>query len=272
MTTTNRFEVTLVNDFNRDKISSQPSEMIPLINIENDIPSPPKLPSSFTLVNETNKPPIRIVNNFIQRLKTSSSSRNFMQKNETSINHSHSSTNLTVNKDSDEADSCNSTIHSLDANSLHLNNKFLHELRLKRRELHEKGRHLSIDQRIALNRFKYDRHIKPAQDIFDVNFASNDDDNNPNMQYDIFNEHAQEQIRKNIFNELDRQRFKQLHKQHRQLVLGRALLMFVTSIILFMSITLIYVVIEFYHRANDLNLMSVDDEFVPVIYDDTADI
>jgi hypothetical protein len=38
-----------------------------------------------------------------------------------------------------------------------------------------------------------------------------------------------------------------------------------------MSITLIYVVIDLYNRANDLDIKLVDDEFLPVIYDNTTD-
>jgi hypothetical protein len=265
-----------VKDFNRDNVSSQPSEMIPLINIESSTPSPSPLPLSlpqqFMLINETNKPPVRIVNSSIHRLKTSSSSSDLMQMNETSslpTIHSNSSANLNVNRDTDEPDSCYSTIHTLDTNSLRVTNKFLHELRLKRRELHEKGRHLSIDQRIALNRFKYNSGLKRAQDIFDVHFASEDDDDNSNTSYDILNENAQDQIRKKIFYELDRQRLRQFHKQHRQLVVGRALLMLITSVILFMSITLVYVVIDLYHRANNLDNANEEIEFIPMIYDTT---
>jgi hypothetical protein len=270
--TTHRFQVTPVNGFNRDKISSQPAEMIPLINIENNIPSPPPPPPpTLSLVNETKKPPTRFANNIFHRLKTSSSSTDLMKKNETSsppINHSHSTVNLTVNKDIEESDSCYSTIHTLDSNSLRSTNKFLHELRLKRRELHEKGRHLSIDQRIALNRFKHKPGMRRAQDIFDVHFASNDDDN-VNMPHDMFTEITQEQIRNNIFNELDRQRLKQIHKQTRHLVVGRALLMFVTSLLLFMSITLVYAVMELYNRANDLDITLGDNEFISMVYDTT---
>jgi len=274
--TTHRFEITPVNEFNRDKISFQPSEIVQLINRDNDIPSPPPLPTSLTLINETNQSSPRLFNKFLRRIRRSSSTIDFVRKNDTSSLspiHSHSTTNLTVNKEPEEADSVHSTIHSntMDTNSLPLTNKFLHELRLKRRELHDKARHLSIDQRIALNRFKYDGNITPAQDIFDVHFALNDDDANNNMQYNIFNEDAQEKIRSNIFHELDRQRTKQFHKQHRQLIFGRALLMFITSLLIFMSITLIYVVIDLYNRANDLDIKLVDDEFLPVIYDNTTD-
>jgi len=272
--TTHRFEITPVNELNRDKILSQLPEMIPLINKENDIPIPPPLPISLTLINEKNKSSPRLFNNLLQRIKTSSSTADFMQKNDTSsslqTNHSYSTANLTVNKEIDEPDSVHSTIHSntLDANSLHLTNKFLHELRLKRRELHAKARNLSIDERIAINRFQYERDIKRAQDIFDVHFEFNDDDNNNNMQNNIFNEDTQEKIRNNIFYELDRQRMKQYHKQHRQLIVGRALLIFITSLLAFMSITLIYVVIDLYNRANYFDTQLVDNEFLPMIYDD----
>jgi len=274
--TTHRFEITPINELNRDKISSQSPEMIPLINQENDIPIPPPLPISLTLINEKTKSSPRLFNSLLHRVKTSSSTADLMRKNNTSslqIKHSVSTTNLTVNKEIDDTDSVHSTIHSntFDTNSLHLTNKFLHELRLKCRELHDKSRNLSIDERIALNRFQYERDIKPAQDIFDVHFELNDDNNN-NMQNDIFNEDAQEKIRNNIFYELDRQRMKQFHKQHRQLIVGRALLIFITSLLAFMSITLIYVVIDLYNRANYLDPQVVDNEFLSMIYDDKNDI
>lgn len=71
----------------------------------------------------------------------------------------------------------------------------------------------------------------------------------------VFNEDTQEKIRNNIFDELDRQQMKQFHKtQHRQLVFGRALLMFITSILIFMGVTLVYVVIDLYDRATNLRI------------------
>lgn len=269
--TTRRFEVTPVRDFNKVKVTCQPSEIIPLINITKDAPSPPPLPSSFTTINETNKPSTRSMNNLMQRLKATTSATDLVQSNETSSLPGKlptGSVNLTVNREIEEVDSCYSTIHTMDASSFPVDDKFLQELRSKRRELREKGRHLSIDQRIALNRFQYDRNIIRAQDIFDVHFASNDDENT-NVQQDLFNENTQEQIRNNIFKELDRQRIKQFHKHYRQLILGRALLLFITSVILFMSITLIYVVADLYDRANYFNANFEDNQFIPIIYDDT---
>ena len=77
------------------------------------------------------------------------------------------------------------------------------------------------------------------------------------IQSNLFNEDTQEKIRNDIFNELDRQRKKQFHKQHRHLVLGRALLMFITSLLAFMSITLIYVVI---HLLDKVKYFDTDPE------------
>ena len=269
--TTNRFKVTPVRDLNRENVTVQPSEIIPLINITNDVPSPPPIPSSLTTINETNKHPNRSINHLLHRLKNTSSTIDSMQSKETSSlpeKYPTSANNLTVNKEIEEADSCYSTTHTIDASSFPLENKFLQELRSKRRELREKGRHLSIDQRIALNRFRYERNIVRAQDIFDVHFASNDEEI-ANVQQNTFNENTQEQIRNDIFNELDRQRIKQFHKQYRQLILGRALLMFITSVILFMSFTLVYVVTDLYDRANYFDATFGDNEFIPMIYDNT---
>lgn len=258
--TTNRFEIVPVNEYNQD-------EIFPLIDKDNSIPNPPSLPSSLTLINEKNKSSPRLFNSVFKHKKTCVSSAEFSRKHETlPIIYSKSATNLHVNKENDEPDdSVQSTIQSntLDTNSFGLTNKFLHELRTKRRELRAKSRNLSIDQRIALNRYQYNENILRAQDIFDVHFELDDD--NDNIKYNVFTEDAQEKIRKNIFHELDRQRMKQYHKQYRQLVLGRALLMFITSLLLFMSITLVYVVIELYDRANSLDIKIPDIEFIPMI-------
>jgi hypothetical protein len=264
--TTRRFEITPV---------FQPSEIVPLINIKNDIPAPPPLPTSLTLTNEKTKSSPRLFHNLLHRVKTSSTSTDLPRKADTlslPTFHAHSTANFNVNKETEEADSVHSTIHSntFDTNSLHITNKFLHELRLKRRELHEKARNLSIDERIALNRVRYSRDLTRAQDIFDVHFVLNDDENS-SMQCNIFNEDAQEKIRNNIFHELDRQRRKQFHRQHRQLVLGRALLMLITSLFAFMSITLIYVVIDLYNRANYFDTKLGDKEFLSMIYDNKTD-
>lgn len=270
--TTRRFEVTPVRDFNKEKTNCQPSEIIPLINITKDAPSPPPLPSTFTTINEMDKHSNRSMNNLMQRLKNTTSAADLVQSNGTSLPAKlpTGSVNLTVNREIEEVDSCYSTIHTMDASTFSADNQFLQELRSKRRELREKGRHLSIDQRIAMNRFQYDRNIIRAQDIFDVHFASNED-GNANMHEDLFNENTQEQIRNNIFKELDRQRIKQFHKQYRQLILGRALLIFITSVILFMSITLIYVVTDLYDRANYVDANFQDNQFVPIVFDDISE-
>jgi hypothetical protein len=255
--TTRRFEVTRVPERQQEPVISDPSEIIPLIHVETDIPLPPPLPLSFTSINETNRAPPRLFNSFLQRFKPRSASTDVISRVGTiagSIPQSISVTNLTVGSDSGKVDSYYSTTHSnvFDTNSLRLTNKFLHELRLKRRELYEKADNLPIDQRMR------------AQDIFAVHFAMNESETMPS---DIYNEDAQEKIRKNIFNELDRQRMKQYNKQHRHLIWGRALLMLITSLLLFMSITLIYVVIDLYDRAKYAEATLPDSEFVSIIND-----
>ena len=147
-------------------------------------------------------------------------------------------------------------------------NKFLQELRSKRRELMEKSQNVSIDQRIALHRRQNQRPILRAQDIFAVHFELNDENDDPPLNQDhLFTEEAQEKIRNEIFAELNRQRKRQYHKEHRHLLLARALLMFMTSLFAFMSITLIYVVLDLYERAHYLATKLPDNEFVSIIND-----
>ena len=259
---TNRFQVTRVSENLQEKPSAHPSELIPLIHIEKDVPSPPPLPPSFIFVDETTTRPSssRLFNSLIQRLKPHGSTNEILSRNET-----NNSTN-----EIDKPDSYYSTIQSnaFDTISSTVTNKFLHELRSKRREIRAKANDVSIDQRIAMNRQQNDQQILRAQDIFAVHFELNDSENLANM---VFNEDAQEKIRNNIFDELDRQRMKQFHKQHRQLVFGRALLMFITSILIFMGVTLVYVVIDLYDRATNFESKLPDNEFISMIYDQTSD-
>ena len=269
--TSNRFRIIPVNELKQQQqTSKQLSESIPLINIEKDPPQAPPISSSLTLINEKSKSTPRLINSFIQRLKTSSSTYDFKDKTDTSSLSINQNLHVNNNKEVDDAESYNSTLHTMDANTLHLNDKFLQEIRVKRRELHEKGGNISIDQRIALNRFRYREKMLRAQDIFDIHFEL-DDETKTNNQTDKFNEDDQQRIRTRIFNELDRQRIKQFHKQRRQLVLGRALLMFFTSVLLFMSITLIYVVADLYDRANSLDSTMNDEEFISMIFDKSTE-
>ncbi|CAF0897075.1 unnamed protein product [Adineta steineri] len=256
--TTNRFQVTSVNELNRDKLLSHPSEVIPLINIQNDIPTPPSLPISFTSIHETNKTSTR--------LKASSTALNFIRKLDPIIHHSNSHINLPGINETDGGDSCYSTIQSntWDTNSLHLKNNFLHELRLKRHELQTKAKNIPIDQRIALNNRPYNEELLRAQDIFAIHFELNDTENIPD---NIFNEDSQEKIRNKIFDELDRQRKKKFHKQHRQLFLGRALLFLMVAILVFMATTLICAVMNLYDRAEYFNITLSNDTFLSMIYD-----
>ena len=133
--TSPRFQITPVND----NIESQLAEIIPLINIENS--SPP--PATITPINETNKTSIRSISNLLHRSKLNSSGTK-IDPSVISDSHSNSCANLTV----EENDSCYSSVHSHSHDGLA--NKFLQELRLKRRELRDKAKNISIDQRIAL--------------------------------------------------------------------------------------------------------------------------
>ncbi|CAF1286623.1 unnamed protein product [Rotaria sp. Silwood1] len=267
-----RFEVTSVDELNRDNKSFQPSEIIPLIDIQSEIPSSsssfPLVPS-ITTINETKTTPTRSYNSSLQQSKISSSAIDLHQDVDSSslpIVHTNSNTNTNVNGKIEEIDSTYATTHSnnYDTNSFSLTNKFLYELRLKRRELREKTKNLSIEQRIALNRYQHNQNRKRAQDIFDVSFESSDNDD---LKDNLFNQDLQEKIRNNIFNELDRQQMKQYYKQKRQLVLGRAMFMVFISLLTFMSFTLIYVVIDLYDRAQYLDTKLPDNKFISMIYD-----
>ncbi|CAM4917833.1 unnamed protein product [Rotaria socialis] len=266
-----RFEVTSVDELNRDKIKCQPSEKLPLINITDEIPQLPSSVPSFTTINERNQPSPSLFNRFLEDIKKTASLAILNQNlNPVSlpIAHYNSTTNGNLNSKVEEPDSNYSTIQSnvYDTNSLRLTNKFLYELRLKRRELRAKTHDLSIEQRIALNRCQRNQNRLRAQDIFDVHFELDDD-----RDSQFLNEDLQEKIRSNIFNELDRQRMKKYYKEHRQLIFGRTLLMVFTSLIVFMSTTLVYVVIDLYDRAKYLDLNFPDNKFISMIYDQMAD-
>jgi hypothetical protein len=270
-----RFQVTRVCEQSQEQVR-YPSEIIPLINIEKESTSPPAavVPVSLTLINETCKTSTRLLNSFLQRLKPHSlSSESALKLGEswTSSLRTHVTSDVPLTDEHDKTDGYYSTLHSnaFDTNSLRLTNQFLHELRLKRREIHEKRSHLSIDQRIALNRQRNHREITRAQDIFDVHFELYE---NENIQVHMFTEDAQETIRKNIFTELDRQRMKQYHKQHRHLLLARTLLIFITSLFVFMSVTLIYVVIDIYDRANYIDSALLENRWLSMIDHESIDI
>lgn len=267
--TTHRFKVTSVKEFDRDKLTSPPSELLPLMNVPNDIPTTP----SLTSVNETIRPPTKLFNSVIEKLKSSSSTLDFMRRSDSSslpVRNANSVTNLAIGAESEGGDSCYSTVHSnaLDTNSLRLPNKFLQELRSKRREIREKGKNMPIDERIAQNRCQNDQEILRAQDIFDIHFELNE---NENLPANVFNENSQAEIRNKIFHELDRQRRRQFHKQRRQQVLARAFLMFITSILLFMGITLVYVVVNLYDRIGDIEKTFLNIDFISMINDKTTD-
>lgn len=266
-----RFEVTPVNEINRDKKPVHPSEIIPLINVSNEIPSSHSSHPLFTTINETTQPSTYLYNRFLIELKKHLSPtaiiQNLIPPSQSSI-HSNNNANENLNNKIDETDSNYSTIQSTvnDTNSLRVTDKFLYELRLKRRELNEKTKGLPIEQRIALNRYQnYPRRMR-AQDIFDIHFELEDDDKDNNQ---FLNQDLQETIRNNIFDELDHQRFKKYYKQYRQLIFGRILLMIFTCVFLFMSITLVYVVGDLYDRAKYLDLNLPDNKFLPMSYDKT---
>ena len=259
---THRFNVTRVSETDGTPIQSLADDGVPRTNV-NMAPSSVSQSPAFVSINEVNKPSTEYSNLHGQRSKPYSSSK-FVPP----ILHSTSLTNLTHG--GDRFASSNSTTHSnkFDTSTMATTNHFLHELRSKCRELHEKSKHLPIDQRIALNRPPCKPTIRRAQDIFDVIFAADDFESPP---YEIFDEDTQDRIRASIFHELDRQRKRQYQKQHRQRIVGRALLMLMISLLTFMSITLIYAIIDLYHRVDYFERKLSEKEFAPMIDDEIVD-
>jgi hypothetical protein len=299
-----RFEVTFVPEPIRNDSSSQPSEIIPLVHIENEIPPPPPLlPASLSSAKEKNNPnrlSSRLFSSILQRksldtrrratlaaavasfsnqIKRRSLAVGAVCENESTSTppRSSSQTNFPIDTENDEADVYSTTqSNNYNTNPLRITNTFLQELRLKRRELHEKSKNIAIDLRIDRHRQQNQRRILRAQDIFDVHFHLNDDDDNDDnlllSETNMFTEESQEKIRNEIYNELNRQQKKQNLKHHRHLLLGRALLMLMTSVLAFMSITLIYVVIDLYNRADSLDAKLPENEFISMTHDKTKNL
>ncbi|CAF2409845.1 unnamed protein product [Rotaria sp. Silwood2] len=289
-----RFEVTVVPEPNRNVSSIERSEIIPLIHIENEIPTPPPLPAALPSVYEKNKnrTSSRFFNTILLRksldirrratIAAAVGSISDQLKKSSSVDAIHkteskstppsatSQIDLIIAPEVEESDTY-STVQSnnYDTNPLRITNKFLQELRAKRRELHEKSKNIAIDQRIDLNRRRKQRTIVRAQDIFDVHFQLNNDDDDelPLLEPNIFTEESQEKIRNDIYNELNRQRVKQYDKQKRHLILGQSLLLFMTSLLAFMSLTLIYVVFDLYNRANHSDAKIPENKFISMIND-----
>ncbi|CAF3420959.1 unnamed protein product [Rotaria sp. Silwood1] len=296
-----RFEVTLVPESNPNVSSIEQSEIIPSIHIENETPSPlPPLPTSLSSIYEKNKnrTSSRLFSAALLRksldirrratIAAAAGSTSEQLKKSSSVDAIHktesksrspsatSRTDITTGNDVEESDTY-STVQSnnYDTNPLRITNKFLQELRAKRRQLREKSKNMSIDQRIDLNRRQNQRSIIRAQDIFDVHFQLNDDDDDdqlPLLEPNLYTEEHQEKIRNDIYNELNRQRTKQYHKYKRHLLLGRSLLMFMTSLLAFMSLTLIYVVFDFYKRANYSDAKLPENKFISMIHDKTTNL
>lgn len=221
-------------------------EQIPLIHFEHEIPPPPPLPASMSKKSFN-----------ARRRATIAAARALMNQ---PVNVEYSS------HDDSDVDSSNQS-QSNDGLPIRTTNKFLEELRLKRQELIAKAKNISIDQRIAFHRRQRPRN-PCAKDLFNIHFEINDDEENiSTRESHFFTEESQEKIRGDIFKELDRQRRKQFHKYHRHLLLGRALLVGITLLLIFMSLTLIYVVFDLYDRANFLDSKLPENEFVSILSD-----
>lgn len=271
-----RFEVTRVPEPTRSNPPIQQSEIIPLVHIENEIPPPPPLPISISSTN--NEKSSKFLNIFLQRkifdtrrratiaAAVASAGQQFKRSSSVDIITTNEFKVTSIDENEVEDSDVYSTTQSnnYDTTSSRTANKFLQELRLKRREIREKAKNFSIDQRIASNR----RKIIRAQDIFAVHFELNEDETDiPLDDPNLFTEESQEKIRNDIFTELNRQRKKQHHKHYRHLLLGRALLMIMTSLFLFMSLTLIYVVTDLYNRATNLDAKLPENEFISMAHD-----
>ncbi|UJR20856.1 hypothetical protein I4U23_023966 [Adineta vaga] len=291
-----RFEVTRVPESSNTNVS--PPELIPLIHIENEIPQPPPLPASILTTNDkptNNRFNSSLFNSILKRrvldtrrratIAAAIASLGNQIKRSTSaeaIHHSDitssiaipsSQTASSLSKETEETDMY-STIQSnaYDSNPSSITNKFLQELRSKRRELREKSKNISIDLRIDFNRRLHQRPILRAQDIFDVHFQSHDDENDDYFlsEQNFFTEESQEKIRNDIYRELNRQQVKQYRKHNRYLIVGRSLLVIMIAILAIMSFTLIYVVTDTFERAKYPDATFPEQDFIPMIFDKTT--
>ena len=152
-----------------------------------------------------------------------------IESNRSRLPHSQSLTNL-----------INENENSLNVRS---GNKFLQEIRSKRREFQQKAKHFTIDQRI--------KSYRRAQDVFSVHFHHDDDDDD---EIEMNDDEFQEKKREEIFNELNRQRKKQFVKTCRNRFFARLLLFLAFFILLAMSCTLVSSVVHLIHRVENFNL------------------
>lgn len=266
---TRRVNVEIASELNRNhslpSIATENTERIPLVQIEHEIPSPPPLPASISDINKKQMTSNRSFDMRRRATIAAAAKASIRKTSSIGIINQTDSTIVSCHDDSDI-----DSIHQ--SNSSRTTNKFLQELRLKRRELKAKAKNFTIDQRIAFNRREQQRTRPRAQDIFDVHFecADGDDDIEENLlktNVHLFTEESQEKIRDDIFQELDRQRKKQFHKYHRHLLFGRTLLVLTTLFLIFMSLVLVFVVIDLYDRAQSLNSKLPDNEFVSIDLD-----
>lgn len=290
----NRFDVKLVPEPNRTNSLDELSETKPLVRIENEITP---LPTISVSMYEKNKSRVssRFLKTILQKKsidihrratttaalfssdsqlkKTSSADSISKLESKPPISCPSSRMNVGTGLEVDEPDVYSTTqSNHYDTNPISITNKFLQELRLKRRELRAKSKNMPIDQRIAFNRRNNQRVILRAQDIFDVHFELPDDDNFAVLEPNLFTEEYQEKVRNEIFNELTRQRVKQYDKQSRQLLLGRGLFMFMTLLLIVMGLALIFVVIRLYTQADHSDARLPDDKFIPMIHDKTKNL
>lgn len=286
----NRFKVTSVPEPTRKNPTTERPEKIPLIHVESEILSPTSVSTYISPSNgkTKNRSSSRIYNKILQRrssdirrratiaaatdpdnneFKKSSSADAISQADSKSrVSLTTSLTDAPIGSKVEESDTY-STVHSnyYDTNQKSITNKFLQEIRLKRREIREKAKNISIDQRIAFNRRENQRKILHVRDIFDVHFEPNDEDYNaPIVEPTIFTEEYQEKVRNDIYNELNRQRKKQHDRQYRQLILGRALLMVMIALLTYMSILLIFYMSNTLSRLTSLITNITDNQFVPM--------
>ena len=284
---THRFEVTRVPEVSDEHNS--PPELIPLMRIENEVPQAPPLPTTIQTANE--KSTTTRLNSFLKRrsldprrratiaaafaslgnqIRRSTSAETIHDKNATSTQALPSSqTTCSLPKANEDYDVYSTTqSNNYDSNPPSITNKFLQELRSKRRELREKSKNISIDLRIDFNRRLHQRPVLRAQDIFAVHFQSHDDDDDHYLfaEPNIFTEESQEKIRNDIYQELNRQQIKQYRKQNRHLLVGRSLLVLMTAVLIIMGLSLICVVVDTYERAKYPDAKFPEKDFIPMIF------
>ena len=298
--TTRRFQVTRVSETDANISSVELSEISPLFYIEDETAQPPSIPTLST-INEPcqGRMSSRFFNRILRRKSwdinrrnassvVSSSIGNRIQKSSSNdaIHEFESALPLPIILDEINVEDTSETIETIfystgpstnyDTTTMDTVSSFLQELRSKRRELREKGNNIPIDERIAHYRRRNEQKMIHAQDIFDVHFSLNNDDDNDNdlllPESKLFTEEFQEKMRTDIYDELNRQQRRKSDKRYRHLLLGRLLLMSMTALLVFMGLILMYAVFDLIGRANNLDAKLPENKFISMLTDTTTNL